>query len=226
MKRKLISLSPAKTPTLKHNVAGTLTQAILSGRIKPGERLNESQLSRDLEVSRAPIREALHQLLEQGLVQNSPRRGMFVVDVGDEEELMIRDVRVILEAEAFRLARQNVRRPHLTRLGQILGKLERSGQSEPVVQVRLDYDFHHAVWSHCGNQYLERTLNSLVAPVFSHSVIKLGSRRGKVAMTPHQPLLDYLAGDSPFTAFEVVAAHLEIQPPAGIQAPPLKSGTA
>ncbi len=226
MKRKLISLSPAKTPTLKHNVAGTLTQAILSGRIRPGERLNESQLSRDLEVSRAPIREALHQLLEQGLVQNSPRRGMFVVDLGDEEALMIRDVRVILEAEAFRMARQHVRRADLTRLGQILTKLDGAGQAEPLSQVRLDYDFHRAVWSHCGNQYLERTLNGLVAPVFSHSVIRLGSRRGKVAMLPHQPLLDYLAGDSAFTAFEVVAAHLEYQPPASVQAPPLRSGTA
>jgi DNA-binding GntR family transcriptional regulator len=226
MKRKIISLSPAMAPTIKHNVADTLTQAILSGRIRPGERLNESQLSRDLAVSRAPIREALHQLAEQGLVMNSPRRGMFLVDLGDEDVRKIRDVRVILEAEAFRLARPNIPRPGFTRLEQILSRLERSRRSAPLRQVRLDYAFHSAVWSYCGNQYLERTLNSLVAPLFSHSVIMMGSAARTVHMMPHTPLLDYLRGKSPKPAFAVVAEHLEYTLSGGPEQAQLLSGTA
>ena len=66
---------------LSQDIAEQLVEAVLSGRLKAGSRLNESQLSRELHVSRAPIREALKQLQEQGLVVHQPRRGMFVVSL-------------------------------------------------------------------------------------------------------------------------------------------------
>src|SRR5258708_2098226 len=86
--------------TLKDTAAGLLTEKILSGKIAPGERLNESQLSRQFRISRAPIREALQQLLEQGLVMNITRRGMFVVSLDSEDIQKINSLRLILEAEA------------------------------------------------------------------------------------------------------------------------------
>jgi len=56
--------------TLKTHVFSTLRNAIINGRYKPGMRLNESQLARDFNISRIPIREALMQLQEHGLVMN------------------------------------------------------------------------------------------------------------------------------------------------------------
>ena len=64
--------------TLRTHVMKTLRGHILDGRYRPGERLNESQIARDLNISRIPVREALSQLQEQGLVRNHERRGMFV----------------------------------------------------------------------------------------------------------------------------------------------------
>ena len=62
------------------------TQTLLvSGKLRSGERLNESARARQMKVSRAPIREALQLLHEQGVVMNHPRRGMFVVSLDDED---------------------------------------------------------------------------------------------------------------------------------------------
>ena len=66
--------------TRKTYAFDVLRKAIVTGVYKPGVRLNESQLSRELNISRIPIREALMQLHDQGLVINHPRRGMFVTE--------------------------------------------------------------------------------------------------------------------------------------------------
>ena len=94
--------------TLKDRTVEVLVDAILSGKIRPGERLNESQLARDLRVSRAPVREALQQLQEQSLIVNIPRRGMFVVSLDEEDIQKINSLRIVLEAEALRLVRRHL----------------------------------------------------------------------------------------------------------------------
>ncbi len=57
-------------PTLRTHVVKTLRAQIMSGKYRPGERLNESQIAREFNISRIPVREALSQLQEQGLVMN------------------------------------------------------------------------------------------------------------------------------------------------------------
>src|SRR5712692_1581863 len=91
--------------SLKTYLMATLREAIISGKFKPGDRLNESQLARQYNVSRIPVREALQQLQEQGLVMNHPRRGMFVNMLSEEDCARINSLRIILEAEALKLCR-------------------------------------------------------------------------------------------------------------------------
>src|SRR5690349_24183392 len=102
------SFEPVQARTLRESIVERLTESILSGKLKMGERLNESQLSRELRVSRAPIREALQQLQQSGLAVNHPRRGMFVVSLDDEDVQKINSLRLVLEAEALRLCRRKL----------------------------------------------------------------------------------------------------------------------
>ena len=104
----ILTVERMDTRTLKDQVAHLVSVAILSGKIKAGERLNESKLARDLGVSRIPIREALQELQERGLVVNMPRRGKFVISLSDEEIQKINSLRLILEAEALRLCRAKI----------------------------------------------------------------------------------------------------------------------
>jgi DNA-binding GntR family transcriptional regulator len=202
---------PVSVATLKQNVADVLTDAIFSGQLKPGTRLNESQISRDLKVSRAPIREALQRLQEQGLVVNSPRRGMFVVNLEDEDVQKINSVRLILEAEAFRLARARLTKAQQTRLMRMMEQLEQSESASPSDRARLDFDFHRAIWQVSGNDYLSRTLHGLTAPLFSHSVLRIvTSKKIRHIVYSHRPLMAYLTGKTKATAEEIIGEHLRI----------------
>src|SRR5258707_3022898 len=96
---------PAAPSTLRAHVVKVLSAGILSGKYRPGDRLNESQIARELNISRIPVREALSQLQEQGLVQNRERRGMFVTQMGPQEVEHMFCLRLLLEGEVVRLAR-------------------------------------------------------------------------------------------------------------------------
>lgn len=74
-----------------------LRYEILSGATDPGERLVEEQLTRRLGISRAPLREALRLLAEQGLVEHTPRRGSRVATLSDRDVHELYAVRDVLE---------------------------------------------------------------------------------------------------------------------------------
>ncbi|MEV6636252.1 GntR family transcriptional regulator [Actinoplanes sp. NPDC051470] len=74
-----------------------LSREILSGRVEPGERLVEEQLTRQLGISRGPLREALRLLAQQGLVEHIPRRGARVATLSDEDVRELYEIRDLLE---------------------------------------------------------------------------------------------------------------------------------
>ncbi len=77
-----------------------LRRDILSGRTDPGERLVEEQLTKRLGISRAPLREAMRLLAEQGLVEHIPRRGARVATLSDDDVRELYEVRDVLERHA------------------------------------------------------------------------------------------------------------------------------
>ena len=74
-----------KQDSRRHRVAEALRASIVSGRLRPGDRLREVELATQLGTSRAPVREALRQLEQEGLVLSSPYRGTEVIGVSQEE---------------------------------------------------------------------------------------------------------------------------------------------
>lgn len=196
--RKPEALSPVTTLTLRENVAEVLIEAILSGKFRPGDRLNESELGRQLQVSRAPIREALHQLQEQGLVTNQPRRGMFVVSLSDADIRKINSLRVVLESEALLLCRSNLTPQNERKLIQQLDRMERTGPTSALEAMRMDLNFHRSIWAQTGNEFLEKTLTSLTASLFAYSVVKKPqSEQVRMILDSHRPLLDFVQGKLP-----------------------------
>lgn len=211
MKRRKM-FNPLKAQeTLKERAVNLLTNAILSGRIKPGERLNESHLARDLRVSRAPIREALQQLQEQGLVVSVPRRGMFVVSLEPDDVQKINSIRVILEGEALRLARRHTTPQALEKLKQMVQELESLDGASPDQQTKADFEFHRAIWRLSGNHYLEKTLHDLTAPLLAHAMLNnVRSDKRRAVLLSHRPLLDFVLGVSTQPAEEIMITHLSL----------------
>ena len=95
--------------SLHGRVIEELRQAILSRRLKPGERLIEDRLADELGVSRNPVREAIRVLESEGLVEVTARRGASVFSMTDEEARETIEVRALLEGQNARLAARRVR---------------------------------------------------------------------------------------------------------------------
>jgi len=200
--------------TLKDRTVEFLTDAILKGKIKAGERLNESYLARELHISRAPVREALQQLQEQSLIINHPRRGMFVVDLDQVDIRKINSIRVVLEGEALRLAQRNLTIEGQLRLERVLQSMENAEPAPTKVSMRIDFEFHRMIWKLSGNEYLERILTSLTAPLFVHSVRNLmRSDQLRMILDSHRPLFDFIRGKSAKTAEQLILEHLSVRYP-------------
>ena len=90
--------------TLVELAGNRLRDAILSGSLEPGEKIIEEQLCADFGISRAPLREALRLLAQQGLVEHLPRRGSRVSDWSPEDIRQLFELRGVLERHAIESA--------------------------------------------------------------------------------------------------------------------------
>ncbi|WP_083408692.1 GntR family transcriptional regulator [Mycolicibacterium rutilum] len=102
----------APTSGARHELPGTLVEvvgnrlrdAILSGVLAPGEKIREEQVCADYGISRAPLREALRLLAQQGLVEHLPRRGSRVAEWSASDILQLYGLRAVLERHAIETA--------------------------------------------------------------------------------------------------------------------------
>lgn len=208
----VLGAKPMDVRTLKEQVVKLLREAIFSGRIKPGQRLNESELSRDLGLSRIPVREALQKLQEQGLVVDVPRRGKFVINLSEEEIQKINSLRIILEGEALRLCRGKITPEGIRDLKKLVGKMEKFREAPEVEASALDIEFHRTIWTHSGNEFLAKTLEGITIPLFAHRVLWRINRDmlGWASILPnqHRQLLSYIEGKVDRSAEQVMLEHL------------------
>jgi DNA-binding GntR family transcriptional regulator len=198
--------------TIKSYFVEEIRNAIVAGKFKPGDRLNESQLAREYGVSRIPVREALVQLHEQGLVMNHPRRGMFVNMLSEEDSQRINGLRIILESEAIKLCRVRLTSACEKRLREIVVRMESQQSGSEIDAAALDLEFHRVIWANCGNSYLERMLNSLVPVQFSHQALEYIQHEDfRWPLAHHRRLLDVVTGASSETPEEAMVAHLRLR---------------
>src|SRR6202050_1883907 len=109
----------ARPVPLRQSVYEALVELIVAGALRPGQHLVESELARQLGVSRQPIREALHRMEAEGWVDLRPSQGAFVHVPTDSEVDELLDVRALLEAETARLAAGAASAAQVARLREI-----------------------------------------------------------------------------------------------------------
>lgn len=156
------SLPPVERRVLRHEVLQGLRSGILSGEIAPGTRLLEVPLAAELGVSRGPVREALRQLEQEGLVEFYPHRGAVVVGVADAEMATIYGIRGLLEERAFAKACRVITDDELDALADTVEKMIEASEAGDVAAVtEYDMSFHGRVVELSGFQYLRRLWTSI-----------------------------------------------------------------
>lgn len=156
-----------RSKSLHEQVYETLRAAILSGDICPGERLVETQLAEWLQVSRTPLREALRQLQQDGLVAADAHSGLRVITMSVTDAIELYDCRLALEQLSITSACTQATPDQLEQLATLVVAAETSVPSAtaapaPTHLLDLDYKFHHLIAESAGN----RRLISLLDQVF------------------------------------------------------------
>jgi DNA-binding GntR family transcriptional regulator len=128
---------------------------ILSGNIRPGERINESKISTLLGVSRAPIREALRLLASNGILEIRANRGMFVRDIKVQEVDELYDIRAALDALAGERAAALISEEQLQGLEKWMQEMAVHVEANDVeAYYRANINFHTAIVEISGNENL------------------------------------------------------------------------
>lgn len=141
--------------SLRELALENLRQSIVDGTLKMGQTLSERGISEDLGVSKSPVREALAQLRDEGLVTIEPQKGARVFTLSETEVAQICDFRQAIETAAFELALKRNPSGLATDINNVVAEMRatRGGKNERRY-LELDTEFHHLIFTHAGNDYL------------------------------------------------------------------------
>jgi DNA-binding GntR family transcriptional regulator len=157
-------LQPLQPPTLVESAVGAIRTAILSGQIRPGERLVEAELARELHISRGPIREALALLSKDGLVTNVPRHGKFVQDLSPRLVDELYTLRRVIEPYAATRVTERLDDSAKAQLEAALGAIaDAVGADDPQRLAHRDLAFHELLYTLADHDLLRRAWLETIA---------------------------------------------------------------
>jgi DNA-binding GntR family transcriptional regulator len=154
-----------RSQSLRQQVYQALRQIILSGDLASGERIVETKLAEQLQVSRTPIREAIGQLQREKLIVSNPKGGFKVATLSIQDAIQLYDCRIALERLSAAGACELATRQQLEKLEKYVLLAEsaqsQSNKSDSFKLLEIDYQFHHLIAKSSGNQWLLNLLEQV-----------------------------------------------------------------
>jgi len=198
---------------LRDVVFNTLRKAILTGELKPGERLMEIHLANRLGVSRTPIREAIRKLELEGLVTMIPRRGAEVANITEKNLKDVLEVRRALEGLGIELACERITEEKKKDLKERLDQVEcavRTGDSSAIASA--DVAFHDTIVEASGNDRLMQLVSNLGEQMYRYrfEYIKDESKHSQI-IQEHRIMFDSIMEKDREKAVQIVKTHISNQ---------------
>jgi DNA-binding GntR family transcriptional regulator len=200
---------------LRQEVLGALRARILSRDIPPGTRLLEAEVAGRMGVSRAPVREAIRQLEQEGLVEFFPHRGAVVIGLPDDEIDAVYELRALVEAKAIARACSRAQPGDLASLERIVDEMRGAHERHDIDELaEADLRFHGAIVTLSGFSLLRHVWASLdgLVRVRSYQALDRPGRaaeyflRGSIAS--HADLIEAIRGGDPDRAGDLVRRHI------------------
>ncbi len=157
-----------------------ILEKVHQGRLKPGQKLVIEEITKELDMSRVPIREAIKQLASEGILILDPHRSPRVREISFDDIREIYQVRRFLEPQAAVLAVDNLSPADLEAICRLKAKTEQAVRQRRMEKyIAFNRDFHFFIYNRSGNKWLVQTIESLwffarwvnVATLFENSVI-------------------------------------------------------
>ncbi|SMQ85444.1 transcriptional regulator, GntR family [Devosia lucknowensis] len=198
--------------SLAEMVAVRLRQAIIDGEIGLGESIAEEKLAESFGVSRTPVRDALIQLEQQGLVVIQPKRGSFVFSPTAEDVTFICEYRKMIEVHAMKFALGRNKGELMARISDVTAAMGAAMQSHDAVSYgKLDTDFHQAFVDCSDNPYVQdayQLVSGRIAALRTHLTRPIEHLR-QLSFTEHQKLVELVAAEDIDGFGRLMDAHVD-----------------
>lgn len=203
---KLDNYKPLREIVFEH-----LREAIISGVLKPGERLMELQLAEDMGVSRTPVREAIRKLELEGLVIMVPRRGAYVSDLSIRDIAETFEIRAALESLAAGLAAERIVPEELEQLERILVQIGECEMESDLSRIaELDEEFHALLFAATRNQRLTQIVSNLREQITRFRKTSLSTPgRFKAVFQEHKNIVEAISERNSALAQSLAREHIE-----------------
>lgn len=203
------TLEILRTHSLTTIVLQELERMILSGELKPGERINEKALAARQAVSRGPIREACRRLEQAGLVEIIVNRGVFVRKLRPKDAADLCDIRASLSALAGRYLAEKITPDQLATLRQMVERMEGLADADDVeAYYPLNVEFHDTILQFADNERLMAMCAAIDKELYlfrRRSLhVGIGLRRSAVE---HRQMFDALAAGDGHRAAAIFEQH-------------------
>jgi DNA-binding GntR family transcriptional regulator len=184
----------------KDRIVVLMRDAILKGKINPGDPIIESRVAQELGVGQPLVREALIELEHQGFVQRVPYKGTRVTKLTWDDIEHIFRLRSELEGIAGEWARARATEDEIAELRGLVEKMQAGAEAVDLPRFyEFDLAFHRRIWELSGNRYLVDMLERLVVPLFAFFVLKVTREQESYVASAerHMELVNALATKSP-----------------------------
>jgi len=191
-------------------VTQILREAILDGVLAPSTWLRETELAKEMSVSRTPVREALRRLSVEGLVNIRAHQGAMVARMTMEDVLKVYVVRESLEGLAARLAAKHRSQRHLDNLGGLLARMRRAAEEQEYPELaQLNLAFHRTIREASANEYVDRFLTQVEYAVrrFGRTTFEVPGR-AQEAVEEHARILECIAARDAEIAERLAREHM------------------
>ena len=204
-----------KTLFQKQNISEELVDylkwLILSGELKPGDRIVETKLAKDLGISQTPVREALRQLQGEGIIQIIPNRGPMVRSFDMRDVYEIYSIRSVLEGLAIRLAAQRAGDDEIAELEQFYYRMKDKVEDDavPVSYLLSDsFHIHDTIVKMSGHSRLNNMYKSITFQIALINQVLGSASSKKKEFEQHWELIEALKSRNPDKAEEVMRRHI------------------
>jgi len=196
---------------LRDVVFENLREAILEGKLKPGQRLMEVQLAEQLGVSRTPVREAIRKLELEGLVVMLPRKGAYVANMSLKDVIDVLEIRSSLEGLAASLAAERINPDDIKKLEKIAKEFEDLTIASDVdTLLKKDVEFHECIFKATNNKKLHQLINSLWEQVYRFRVTYISDYDSSLSIVnEHKLILDAIKKGDNELAKKYATEHIE-----------------
>ena len=199
---------------LRDVVFNTLRDAILTGKLVPGERLMENQLAEKLGVSRTPVREALRMLELENLVELVPRKGAQVLDMSEKDITNILEVRSALEGLATSVACKKMSKEDLQQLKNMEVDFEKAVADNDVERfVDIDEDFHDLIFAATENDKLINIFRNLRIQLYRYRMAQAKNNETSMStiVAHHRSIIRAIENHDAEEGASIAQGHIKYQ---------------